>query len=68
VVAGVIGALTWMLEHPREGVVEAENLDGAQVLATARPYLGKLTTVETDWRPASSLEFDEFLLGAETRP
>jgi homospermidine synthase len=65
VVAGIIGALTWMLEHPREGVVEAENMDATQVLATALPYLGKMTTIATDWRPGHALEFDEFLLGAK---
>lgn len=68
VVAGIIGALTWMLDHPREGVVEAENMDSEQVLATARPYLGKMTTIETDWCAGRSLALEEFLLGAETRP
>lgn len=61
VAAGVLGALAWMLEHPREGVVEAEDMDSAYVLEIARPYLGKVATFETFWRPGSSLEFGEFL-------
>ncbi|HEX5338553.1 MAG TPA: saccharopine dehydrogenase NADP-binding domain-containing protein [Gallionella sp.] len=62
VVAGIIGALAWMMDHPREGVVEAETMDSAQVLAVARPYLGTVSTVETAWRPGPRLTFDEFLI------
>lgn len=61
VAAGVLGALSWMLEHPREGVVEAEDMDSAYVLEIARPYLGRVATFETFWRPGASLEFGEFL-------
>jgi homospermidine synthase len=64
VVAGIIGAMVWILDHPREGVVEAESMDSAQVLSVARPYLGKISTVETDWCPGSKLTFDEFLLAS----
>lgn len=66
VVAGIIGAITWMLDHPRAGVVEAEDMDSEQVLAVARPYLGKVATAETDWRPGPHLTFDEFMLAEET--
>lgn len=65
VVAGIIGAMTWMLDHPREGVVEAESMDSARVLEVARPWLGRVSTVETDWRPGRCLTFDEFLLTDE---
>lgn len=60
VVAGILGALAWMLEHPRAGVVEAESMDSAQVLNYARPWLGKISTVETDWRPGGNLAFAVF--------
>lgn len=60
VVAGILGALAWMLDHPRAGVVEAEAMDSAQVLAVARPYLGLISTVETDWQPGAPLTFDKF--------
>jgi homospermidine synthase len=65
VAAGIIGAMAWMLDHPCAGVVEAENMDSEQVLAVARPWLGKITTVETDWHPGRRLTFDEFLLTVE---
>lgn len=62
VVAGIIGALAWMLDNPRAGVVEAESMGSEQILAAARPYLGKCTTVETDWRAGNSLTLNEFLV------
>jgi homospermidine synthase len=62
VVAGIIGALKWMLDHPHMGVVEAEDVDSEQVLAVALPYLGKVATVETAWSPGSHLTFGEFLV------
>jgi homospermidine synthase len=62
VVAGIIGALKWMLDHPHKGVVEAEDMDSKQVLAVALPYLGRVVTVETTWRPGSRLTFAEFLV------
>lgn len=61
VVAGIIGALAWMLSNPRAGVVEAESLDSAQVLAVARPYLGEISSVETNWHPGLNLTFDNFI-------
>jgi hypothetical protein len=30
-------------------------------MAIAQPYLGKISTVETDWRPVVSLGFGEYL-------
>ncbi len=62
VAAGIIGALAWMLDHPHEGVVEAESMNDMQVLDVARPYLGKVATFETDWRPGMQLTFGEFLV------
>lgn len=65
VAAGIIGAMAWMLDHPRAGVVEAENMDSEQVYAIARPWLGKVSTVETDWHAGRHFTFDEFLLTGE---
>ncbi len=67
VAAGVLGALAWMLEHPKKGVVEPEDMDSAYILEIARPYLGKVATFETSWRPGAHLEFGEFLVH-ESRP
>lgn len=51
VVGGILGAITWMLENPEAGVVEAENMDSDIVLEVATPYLGKFwhTYVDKLW-------------------
>lgn len=51
VAAGVLGGLTWALENPARGIVEAEDMDFRRVLSIAAPYLGQLRGVPTDWRP-----------------
>ena len=62
VVAGIMGALMWMLDHPRAGVVEAESMDSAQILAIARPYLGTISTAVTDSHADTALDYATFLL------
>ena len=63
VASGILGALDWVLRTPRAGVVEAESLDHDEILAVARPYLGTVGGVLTDWQPASpgDLQFSNFL-------
>jgi homospermidine synthase len=51
VTAAVLGGMVWALEHPRAGVVEADRIDHARVLEIARPYLGELVGVYSDWTP-----------------
>lgn len=51
VVAGIVGALLWMLRHPESGVVEPDDMDHELVLDAARPYLGELVGVWGDWTP-----------------
>lgn len=62
VVAGILGALEWMLLNPKASVVEPENLDHHQILQTALPFLGNVRGVFTDWQPAiqSKLQFNDF--------
>lgn len=62
VVAGIIGALVWMLDNPRAGVIEAETMDSEQIMAVARPYLGKIVTIETDWCAGNALTLDKFIV------
>lgn len=66
VVAGILGALAWMTQHPSEGVVEAEDMNHEEVLAVAMPYLGQVGGVASAWlpRPHSQLQFDDFLVSA----
>ena len=51
VAAGVLGAMVWACENPNAGVVDPDDIDYARVLEVARPYLGNLVGVYTDWNP-----------------
>jgi homospermidine synthase len=51
VVAGILGGMTWALRHPEAGIVEPEEIDHETVLEVARPYLGELAGVYSDWTP-----------------
>jgi len=51
VVAGILGAIVWALQHPKMGVVEPDDIDHAVVMAAATPYLGELVGVWGDWTP-----------------
>jgi len=51
VAAGVLAGVAWALRHPRAGVVEPDDLDHEEVLGVARPYLGELVGVWSDWSP-----------------
>lgn len=63
VAAGMLGGLTWALRHPRQGVVEADQMDFLPILGVASPYLGRLSGCFTDWQPqhGGSLQFAEFI-------
>ncbi|MDH5331554.1 MAG: saccharopine dehydrogenase NADP-binding domain-containing protein [Aquincola sp.] len=51
VAAGVLAGVAWAIRHPRRGVVEPDELPYDEVLALARPYLGDVVGVFTDWTP-----------------
>jgi homospermidine synthase len=51
VAAGVLGAIVWACENPHAGVVDPEEMDFQRVLEIARPYLGNMVGVYTDWTP-----------------
>ncbi len=56
VTAAVLGGLVWALENPRAGIVEADQMDHARVLDIARPYLGEMAGVYSDWTPLAGRE------------
>ena len=56
VTAAVLGGVVWALEHPREGVVEPEDMDFIRVLDIAKPYLGEIVGVHGDWTPLDERE------------
>jgi len=51
VALGVVSAVMWMIEHPREGLCTPEDLPHDYVLKIAMPYLGKFLSVPSDWTP-----------------
>jgi homospermidine synthase len=51
VCAAVLAGIVWAIEHPRAGIVEADDMDFDRVLHVARPYLGRLGGHYTDWSP-----------------
>ena len=51
VTAGVLAGVVWALEHPRQGIVEPEEMDFERVLEIAKPYLGEMVGVRGDWTP-----------------
>lgn len=51
VTAGVLGGMIWAMEHPREGVVEADELDHERIMEIITPYMGRMYGEFTDWTP-----------------
>lgn len=51
VVASMLGAIVWAIHNPDQGYVEPEDLPHNEVLEIARPYLGPIASVQTDWTP-----------------
>ncbi|MEZ5531231.1 MAG: saccharopine dehydrogenase C-terminal domain-containing protein [Steroidobacteraceae bacterium] len=51
VAAGALAAVVWAIRNPRRGIVEAEDLDFEDCLATAVPYLGRMVGEFTAWTP-----------------
>ncbi|CAG0977982.1 homospermidine synthase [Methanosarcinales archaeon] len=51
VAAGIIAAVLWMLENPREGIKLPDDLPHDFILGIAKPYLGKFISTPSDWTP-----------------
>jgi homospermidine synthase len=51
VVASLLGAIVWSIKHPKMGYVEPEDLPYDEVLAVAKPYLGPMKSIQSDWTP-----------------
>lgn len=67
VAASVLGAITWMVRNPRQGVCVPDDLPYQEVLAVANPYLGPCPSVQTDWTPLKN-RFDPFENFGRPRP
>ncbi len=51
VAAGIVAAVLWMIENPREGIKLPDDLPHDFVLDIAKPYLGKFISTPSDWTP-----------------
>jgi homospermidine synthase len=51
VAASVLGAIAWMLRNPDRGFCVPDDLDHAEVLEVAGPYLGPCPSMPTSWTP-----------------
>ncbi len=54
VAASIIAAVTWMFDHPNEGLCVPDDLPWQDVLKAASTYLGTLHSAPTEWDPVSS--------------
>jgi homospermidine synthase len=53
VTSAVLAGMVWAIEHPRRGVVEADELDHERILEIMEPYLGPMVGAYSDWTPLS---------------
>ena len=54
VAGSIIAAVTWMIDHPDEGVRVPDDLPWREVLKVASRYLGTLHSAATDWDPLTT--------------
>ncbi|MGZ5347796.1 MAG: saccharopine dehydrogenase C-terminal domain-containing protein, partial [Solirubrobacterales bacterium] len=54
VAASVLGAISWMIRNPREGLCVPDELPHRDVLEVAGHYLGPCPSAQTDWTPLSN--------------
>ena len=51
VTSAVLAGMVWALEHPKAGIVEADEMDYKRCLEVQMPYLGPVRGYYTDWTP-----------------
>jgi len=51
VAASLLGAITWMIRNPNQGLCVADDLPHEEILEVAKLYLGTCASVQTDWTP-----------------
>ncbi|MGM9487465.1 saccharopine dehydrogenase NADP-binding domain-containing protein [Ideonella sp. YS5] len=61
VAAPLMAGVAWALNHPREGLLEPDDLPYDEMLSMIRPYLGPVVGVRSAWTPLQGRErlFDE---------
>ncbi len=56
VAASVVAATVYAINHPNLGVCLPDDIDHTEILAVAKPYLGKFVSMPVDWTPLSGPE------------
>lgn len=56
VAIGVVSAAMWMIENPGKGIRLADDLPYNYILNIAKPYLGELASVQSDWTPLKNYQ------------
>jgi homospermidine synthase len=51
VAAGVLAGVVHVIENPKEGIIEAEDVHYKRAIEVSKPYLGKLVGAYSDWTP-----------------
>ncbi|HTJ63880.1 MAG TPA: saccharopine dehydrogenase NADP-binding domain-containing protein [Alphaproteobacteria bacterium] len=51
VTSAVLAGMIWAIRHPKQGIVEADDMDFREVLDIQMPYLGPVVGVYSDWTP-----------------
>src|SRR5512144_252322 len=51
VTAAVLAGMVWAIENTSAGIVEADDIDHVRCVQIARPYLGEVVGVYSDWTP-----------------
>lgn len=54
VAGSIVAAVTWMIDHPDEGLCVPDDLPWEPVLKVARQYLGTFHSGPADWDPVST--------------
>lgn len=49
--ANMLAGIVWMIQNPKKGYTEPEELPFEFIINIARPYLGTMTSVPTTWTP-----------------
>jgi homospermidine synthase len=56
VTAAVVAGMRWVIENPRRGLVESDEIDYERILEITDPYTAPNVSVQTSWTP-SGLDF-----------
>lgn len=51
VVAPVLAGILWCIDHPRQGILEADQLPHEEIMKVTDPYMGNMVGQYTTWTP-----------------